>query len=112
MTRRNERLQFRYPYQARTRSIDAIALAAALVWVGATVLFGLHVGISLTKALERAIVGAILVYALVFVGLHVLLRVADNQRVRRKTPPETADEARRSEETASEKSPPATKEGA
>ena len=105
MIQRKDILQVRYPHQTRARSIDAVALVMALLWVCVTFMLALNAGISLVMALERAAAGAILVYALVFVGLHIMARSAGNQNVKEDSMTEEASEAVSPEETVQEDTP-------
>jgi len=60
-----------------------------------TVMLALNAGISLMLALERAVVGAILVYALVFVGLHMMARLTYHGNVKRNARKPAARKAER-----------------
>ena len=103
---RKDRLQVRYPYQLRTQSIDAVALVVALLWVCVTVMLALNADVSLVMALKRATVGAILVYALVYVGLHLMARSPYPRGNAKKDGLRgTEPKAVRPEETAQEEAP-------
>ena len=70
-----------------------------------TVMLALNAGVPLVTALERAVVGAILVYALVFVGIHIMARSSDNQKVKEEALKEAAGEAEHPEEALQEETP-------
>ena len=67
-------------------SIDAVACLAALSWAGAAIVLSWwRTGVSLMTSLQRAFMGAIAVYAVVFVGLYMMIWMANKTAHGRRT---------------------------
>jgi hypothetical protein len=64
--------------------IDGIALLAALLWCGLTVLWGLSTGIPPVTAIERGLVVSIVVYSIVYVGTYIVIWAAFMAKRKRK----------------------------
>ncbi len=73
---RSAQSQLRNFYRLAAILADGVALAAALIWLGVMVGLAWSAGVPLFTALKRALVGSVLVYALFFVGLHIVFRMA------------------------------------
>jgi len=75
----------RHSHQYGTNSIDAVACLAALSWAGAAMaLSWWRTGVPLITSLERALMGAIGVYAAVFISLYVTIWMANKTAYRKK----------------------------
>ncbi len=89
----------------RTDSIDAIALTAALSWVG-VILVAAWLGSDtpLLTLIKRALWGAICIYSVVFVGLYVAVRQA-NTNVREASVIDTKGETKPEEQLENSENP-------
>ncbi len=67
-----------------TNIIDAIAIIAALLWLGLMLGLGCGADVSVWTALKRGVAGAIFVYFVTFMGLqfaaHVARRIAEENQ--------------------------------
>lgn len=75
-------------YEKGTNPIDAVACLAAVSWFGAAIVLSWwRTSVPLIISLERAFIGAIGVYVTVFVGLYVMIwmanRTAHRKRVKK-----------------------------
>lgn len=73
---RSAQSQIRYFHRLAANFADGVALAAALIWLGAMVGLAWSAGVPLFTALKRGLVGSVLVYSLFFVGLHIMFRMS------------------------------------
>jgi hypothetical protein len=59
-----------------TNLIDLLAIITAALWLSLMLVIGCNAGIQFWIALKRGVLGAILVYTLVFLGLQAAVRLA------------------------------------
>ena len=79
MTTRMRKRQSKYSRSIPTKTIDMIALGAALSWVAAMVGFSLRGGeTSILVWLMRGMWGAIFIYAMIFLALHTATMKKDS----------------------------------
>jgi hypothetical protein len=70
--------RFRHLHRYGTNPIDALACLAALMWAGVAIIISWwRADVPLLASLQRALVGAIGVYAAVFISLYVMIWMAN-----------------------------------